>query len=319
MNKVEAILKASGENNTEVKLLRQRVKFLESLVEQHEEKAERLSKAKWAIPKSRNYASGGSFLRLVIPDTHGASADTQAIAAMLSDISHVANDIREIVMLGDHLDCGGFLAMHHTEHYVAETTRTFEDDVNACNELLDKVQATCKKAKIYYLEGNHERRIEKWCVTETLRNQRDAAYLFKIFGAESQLHIAKRGINYYKQGQCYDNIKVPATIKLGKCYFTHGERCGKNSAAATLNDFAACVTYGHVHREQSVSDEKISTDSISAFCPGCLCIRQPMWSHSRPTGWTLGFGLQQVIKSGHFLNINAPIVEGVSLLSRLLR
>lgn len=297
----------------------QRIRFLEKVIEQQQEKSERLAKAKWAIPKSKPQAAGGSFLRLVVPDTHGSAADKQAISAMFADVAHVSGEIREVVLLGDHLDCGGFLAAHHTEHYVAETDRSFEDDVNATNEFLDTLQTTCPKAKIYYLEGNHERRIEKWCVTQSLRNQKDAAKLFRCFGAPAQLHIEKRGINYYKQGQCYDGIKVPATIKLGKGYFTHGERCGKSSAAATLSDFAACVTYGHVHREQSVSDEKISTDAIAAFCPGCLCVRQPMWAHSRPTGWTLGYGMQAVVKSGHFLNINAPIIFGQSLLSRLLR
>ncbi len=42
-------------------------------------------------------------------------------------------------MLGDHLECGGFLAQHHINHYVAQNEYSFEDDVEATNAFLDEL------------------------------------------------------------------------------------------------------------------------------------------------------------------------------------
>jgi predicted phosphodiesterase len=299
---------------------RARVKHLEKLVEEQAAQLERQATAKWSIPKAPKRVTTGCYIRIVIPDTHGCHADPQAIAAFLADLSQFgADSVREVIMLGDHLDCGGFLAAHHCEHYVAETEVSFEDDVNATNVFLDQVQSIVPKAKVTYLEGNHERRLEKWCVTQALRNAKDAEYLRKMFAAENVLHLGKRGIEYIQQGRFYDGLPIPATIRRGKCFFTHGERHGKNACASTLSDFGGCVVFGHVHRSQSYSGSTVHSGSIASYCPGKLCKDQPLWCHSRPTGWNSGYGVQYVAKGGEFQHINALIADGGSFLGPLLR
>jgi predicted phosphodiesterase len=316
LQQLAAEIQSPKESNAE----RARVKHLEKLVEEQAEQLERQASAKWSIPKAPKRVTAGSYIRIVIPDTHGCHADPEAIAAFLGDVAQFGVDsVREVIMLGDHLDCGGFLAAHHAENYVAETAVSFEDDVNATNVFLDQVQSLVPKAKITYLEGNHERRLEKWCVTQALRNAKDAEYLRKMFCAGYQLHLGKRGIEYIQQGRFYDGLPIPATIRRGKCYFTHGERHGKNSAAATLSDYAACVTFGHVHRSQSYSSTTIHSGGVTSNCPGCLCKKQPLWGNTRITGWNHGFGVQLCTKGGEFQNINAMISEGRSFLGPLLR
>ena len=175
---------------------------------------ERARKPRVKIKAKSTPALDGDFSRIIFGDTHGCKADTAALAALLADISAIKP--KEIVMLGDHLDCGGFLAQHHTIGYVAETEYTFEDDVTAANQLLDEVQKRAPGASIYYLEGNHERRLERWCVTQALANRSDSNYLRRMFSAESVLSLEQRGIQFFKQGMFYHGLRIPATIKLGK-------------------------------------------------------------------------------------------------------
>lgn len=234
---------------------------------------------------------------------------------MLNDLD--ALKPKEIIMLGDHLECGGFLAEHHTLGYVAQAEYTFEDDILAANLLLDEIQKRVPRASIDYLEGNHEFRISRWCLSAALRNAVDAAYLLKMHAAENVLHLARRGIQYYKQGKFYDNCRIPATIKRGKCYYTHGFSHGKHAAARHLQKFGACVVFGHVHKMMAASDRTVKDGEIGAWCPGCLSTLQPLWKHTDPTDWTHGYALQLVRKDGDFLHINVPIIEGKSYLMSL--
>lgn len=297
-----------------------RVKHLEKLAEQQAEQLERIAKAKWSLPAAPKRTGSGSFIRVVVPDTHGAVANKPALAAFLSDLKQLgADSIREIVMLGDHLECGGFLAQHHVNNYVAQNEYTFADDVNATNCFLDELQAACPKASIDYLEGNHERRMESWCVTQTLRHQADAKYLRSLFSTESVLNLEKRGISIFRQGEFYDGLSVPATIRRGKCFFTHGIRAGKGATAATLGDFAGCVVHGHTHTAAGASGNTVHTGRIVAYCPGCLCELQPLWRHTSPTQWSHGYGLQFVNKGGEFTHLNVQIDSGVSFIGPLLK
>jgi hypothetical protein len=224
---------------------------------------------------------------------------------------------REVVWIGDHLDCGGFLAQHHTWGYVAETSYTFAADVAAANSFLDAVSSRCKKATHHYIEGNHERRIERWCVTQALRNGEDAANLLSKLGVDASLHLSKRGWNHYEQGKLYGGLTVPATIKLGSCYFTHGSINARAPARKMLAKFSHNVAFGHNHAMDAVIDRILERDCIAA-CVQSLCKTQPMWKHTDPSNWSHGYGLQVIGKSGDFLHLPIPIVQGRSLLGPLL-
>ena len=295
-----------------------RIKTLEKIVDEQAGMLERQAKSKYRLPKASATPGSKCSMRLIVPDTHGSHADPDAMASFLSDVQALGGSIGEVVHLGDALDCGGFLAAHHTEHYVAETTNSFEDDVNATNQLFDAIQAACPKAVVHYLEGNHERRIEKWCVTQSLRNAKDAEFLRRTFCAGSVLHLAARGVNWYRQSEFYHGLPIPATIKLGHCYFTHGSRAGKSATSATLGDFGGCVVHGHTHTMRSDSSATVHSGGISAWCPGALCRLQPLWNHTQPTRWGHGYGIQLVNKDGTFLHINVPIGSGKSYLQPLL-
>lgn len=259
----------------------------------------------------------GDVVRVVIPDTHGALVDKGALAALLGDVK--ALDPHEIILLGDHVDCGGFLAQHHVMGYVAETDYTYEEDIAAANSFLDALQKAAPRAKIEYIEGNHERRVETWCVTQTLRNKKDADGLRRLLSPEFLLNLGVREIPYFRQGVFYDGLPVPGVIRRGKCYFFHGVSTSRNATAATIDKIGGNCVFGHTHRAQSSVVRRISTGIIGSWNPGCLCSLQPLWQHTAPTDWSHGYAVQIVAPSGAFLHLNIPIIDGVTHFSALFK
>jgi hypothetical protein len=316
--KVEALEKAERKSSQRIKEQDRRIKELEKLVEHQADRIERFNKARYKLPRSAaRTSSKGSFIRLVIPDTHGCLADDSALAAMFADVERLADRIKEVVLLGDHLDCGGFLAQHHTLGYVAQSSYTFTDDCNAANLFLDRLQSICKQASFDYIEGNHEWRVEKWCVTQALANESDAKYLLNLFAPWKVLHLESRGIKYYRRCETYDGLSIPGTIKRGNCHFTHGISTSKHAAKAHLDAFAANVAYAHTHRGDFFASRTVADGTIAAWNPGCLCKLQPMYMHTNPTTWVHGYALQSAQANGDFLHINVPIINGKSYLGQL--
>lgn len=264
----------------------------------------------------RTLSTGGDFVRVIIPDVHGCFMDRAAVSACLADVQRLAP--AEVVILGDLIDCGGFLAQHHTWGYVAESDYSFEDDVCHANSFLDELQEAAPKAVFHFLEGNHERRIETWCLTQAMRSKKDASFLLNHLAVEEQMHLKQRGFHYYKQGRFYGDCRKPNTIKLGKCYFTHGEACGANAARATLAEFGYNVVFGHTHTTAESSKRSVEHGEVRAWNPGSLCRLQPLWNHGRLSNWNHGYGVQFVSKkSGNFQHINVAIHEGESMISPL--
>jgi UDP-2,3-diacylglucosamine pyrophosphatase LpxH len=305
----------TGKMQNEADILRQRIREYERENADLETKLENFRASKFKMPTSKATKVKGAFSRVIIPDTHGCHVEEKAIAAFLSDLE-ILNPA-EIVMLGDHLECGGWLAQSHTLGYVAQTTYTFEDDINAANQLLDRLQEICPKATFHYIEGNHEQRIERWCVTQALRNSSDAALLLKHHSPISVLGLEKRNIPYYRRSEFYQDLPIPGTIKLGRCHFTHGLSTAKHAASVHLIKFGGNVVYGHTHRADSFVDRTVTEGVIGAWSPGCLCKLQPYWMHTNLTGWSHGYGLQLVAGDGSFLHINVPIIDGRSYLVQL--
>lgn len=255
------------------------------------------------------------FVRIIANDVHGSTMDRQAVSAFLSDLKDWDPD--EVVLNGDIIECGGFLAAHHTLGYVAQTKYTFQEDIAAGNWLLDEIQKAAPKAVIHYLEGNHEARIERWIVDQTMRNGRDSEFLRKLVGPETLLNLHARGIHYYRRGEHQAQGLPPGWIKLGKIFFVHELGGGKNAASAAVGKTAGNVVFAHTHQSDESTMVMPGVGLVKAWNPGCLCLRQPLWRNSNPTNWSHGYAIQFVSKSGEFLHLNIPIWEGRSLVGSM--
>ena len=269
------------------------------------------------IPAARKFKLKGDRIRVCVGDLHGAKQCSASVAAFLGDLRVLAP--HEIILGGDIADCGGFLAQHHTLGYVAETEYSYEQDIACANNFLDAIQRIAPRARIEYLEGNHERRVETWCITQTLRHQRDSEMLRRAMAPEFLLHLKQRSIAYFRLSECYDGLSVPGIIHRDKCYYFHGITTAKHAAAMTLIRSSGNSVYFHTHRAQSDIQRRISVGIIGAWNPGALCGQQPLWQHGSPTDWTNGHAVQFISRTGRFLHLNVPIIEGHSDLTALLK
>lgn len=252
-------------------------------------------------------------VRLAFGDLHGAKMNRAAVAALLADVRRLDPD--EIILGGDMVDCGGFLAQKHVMGYVAETRYSYEEDVAATNGFLDALAAAAPRAAIEYLEGNHEHRVETWCVTSGLRHSSDAALLLEAVGPQRMLRLEERGIRWFGQGVFHDGLRVPGFIRRGKCFFTHGFTTAKHAASVSQGKTAGNLVFFHTHRRQDDSARPLSVGDVGCWNPGCLCELQPLWNHTRPNDWTHGYAVQFVSRSGEFLHLNIPLINGQSLLT----
>jgi len=303
-----------------IKQLKKKVARLESdneSMQRHVESARKANQTKF-LSKQKTRRLKDDWVRVIIGDGHGSSIDKTVAAVLLNDLKTI--EVDEIVALGDMMECGGFLAQHFTMGYVAQTEYTYEADIAAANQFFDNVMESCPKLKkFHYLEGNHEQRIEKWCVTQALRNKHDAEFLLRQIGTEHVLDLKNRGVDYYKQVEYYDGVSIPGTIKLGSCFFTHGITACKHAAANHAEKLGGNVVYGHTHRMDAWRTNTVSAGRIGAWSPGCLCKRQRMWHHTKPSMWSHGYLLQVVSRSGKFQTIPIEIENNQSMLAQFTR
>jgi hypothetical protein len=255
-------------------------------------------------------------IRVAFGDMHGMRMDRLAVNALLADIERIAPD--EIVIGGDMLECGGWLAKHHALGYVANCDYSYQEDIAATSGFLDELQKCAPRAKVIYLEGNHEDRVERWIVDETLGHQRDAAFLHALASPARLLRLEERGIKYIRRSDKTDPSLPYGWIKLGKMHYTHELSGGKTAAGRAVAMTAGNVTAFHTHQESSATLNLVAVGICKAFFPGCLCDLQPVWQHSDPDNWTHGYCLDVVAASGNFQHIQVPIWNGESLGCSLL-
>lgn len=242
-------------------------------------------------------------IRFIIPDSHGNHIDEPARDACLADMRVADPD--EIVLLGDHLDCGGTFNSHQRT-YTNEFAESYEDDCAAANRFLDLIQAAAPRAEIHYLEGNHEQHVERWA-SRNFHSRRDAEMFLERMGPAAALDLKRRGIHYYRRSVFYQGLAIPGCIRLDKCFFVHGISHAKHADSVHLQRFGASVVFGHIHRSMGRVERTVTSGGHGAWCPGTLAKLQPLYKHTQPSDWSHGYAVQEVLKSGHFEHTNVPI------------
>jgi hypothetical protein len=265
-------------------------------------------------PKPRTV--GGDRVRICAGDVHGMMMDHKAVAAFLADVKLWDPD--EIVLGGDITECGGWLAKHQPIGFIASCDYTYQEDILAANWFLDELQKAAPRARIYYVEGNHEDRVERWIVDETMGSKRDAQFLYAAFSPQTLLRLKERNIEYFRRSVVYVDGAPRGWIRLGKMFFTHTLGKGKNAANQAAAKTAGNVTYFCTHREDTGTMVFPSVGLVKAFNPGCLCSMQPVWCNSDPTNWSQGYGVDIIARSENFQRVHVPIWRGESLAGAMI-
>lgn len=245
------------------------------------------------------------YIRAIVPDSHGEHVDWGFADAMILDLEMLSPDIREVVWLGDHLDCGGTFNAHQ-RNYTHEMTESYHADVRAGRRLLTMVRERTPFAAHDYLEGNHEQHVERF-LARNFGSFQDAEYLLDLIGPRSVLKLDELDIAYRRSSEMHDGLSVPGMIRRGRCFFTHGFAHSKHAASTHLERTGASIVHGHTHRAQSEVSRTATASAIGAWCPGTLAKLQPLYRHTHPSSWTGGYALQFIESDGRFTHMNVPL------------
>jgi hypothetical protein len=261
--------------------------------------------------RRKRKTSGKHLTRVVAGDLHGVDQDVKARNAFLRDVELLNPD--EVVLLGDMVNCSGTFSRFHRVH-VSEFSYNYQNDIAAGNDFLDCLQKAAPNSTVYYLQGNHEARVDKWAAA-TFTEKYLAQMAIDTFGVKNALHLDRRGVHYFENNECHMGLHKPGIIRLGKCGFLHGYAGGQHVAHKHLKDLGMNVVHGHNHRAQSHTLRTAKDGAIQASCPGCLCLLQQYYNHEKPTDHTHGYTLQfEDRKSKFFSSTNVGIIDGKSLL-----
>lgn len=255
-------------------------------------------------------------VRVSVGDVHGMMMDKQAVAAFLADVRKLDPD--EVVLGGDILECGGWLAKHQPIGFIANCDYSYQEDVKAANWFLDELQKAAPHAVVHYLEGNHEDRVERWAMDTAMAHKCDVEFLMEAFGPKAVLRLDERGINWYNRHEVHGKGLMRGWIVLGKMFYTHSLTYSKNAARDAVGKTAGNVTYWCTHREDTASIVFPGVGLCKAFNPGCMCSIMPIYRHTDPTSWSQGYAVDLIAKSENFQHIQVPIWNGESLAGAMI-
>lgn len=198
--------------------------------------------------------------------------DLRPIFAYLKDLKP-----DEIVLGGDILDGPDHGVDSWTMDQVEKRGyQCYDRDVKLLKEFINDLTKAAPKAKIIFLEGNHEERYQRLVrrYPNTLKSR---------FRLDRDACPNAKWIPYGD----YDSF-----YKVGDMLFTHGtifpDAHSKKMAMAYLPNK---VTYGHIHDFQSYTTHNGDPRKPGryAITAGCLCGKLPDYKKGQPNKWINGF------------------------------
>lgn len=271
-----------------------------------------MSKKKSPTIHKPGRAQGTADLWFAFPDIHFPMQDPIAMEVALK--AHAILQPEYTVFLGDVLDCSIFSS--HANKTIAEAQGyDFKKiEVDPANQLIDQVQSNTKK-HTYFLEGNHEYRVERWACN----NNRVGESIYDLISPESTLSDGRKDFTYISytptSGTMTNFLQIaPNTKKMqtGGLVAIHGWSHAKHASYKHLElSRTQSVLHGHTHRQQNIATrDPWSGKVIKAFCPGTLSQLQPIYAHGgSPTDWCSGFSLIFVGKES-WTEYNVTISNG---------
>lgn len=227
------------------------------------------------------------------PDIHFPDQNPEALAVAMAAHRTLQPDYTGF--LGDVLDCEIFSAHAKKTIQEAQTYDYKELELDPCNKMLDEVQKNTNFT--YFLEGNHEQRIERWAVN----NGRVGESIYQLISPRETI---ARGRENFKMipyevptGLRRGFVQIVAPTKkmrTGGLVAVHGWSFAKHAAYVHLEKSRSqSILFGHTHRAQTITSRDPWNGSlIKSFNPGTLSQLQPRYAHGgSPSDWSHGFAI----------------------------
>lgn len=211
---------------------------------------------------------------LLIPDCHIPYHDIKAYRLMINCAK--STQIDEIYILGDYAD---FYAV--TSHPKDPSVPSIlQDEIKSVNEKLDELDQLFPDAKKFFIQGNHEWRLERYL-------QAQAPALFGVTSTELILNIDKR------PRWTFVPYSPNQSIKIAGSYLTARHEPLSSSAKATASKALCSLVYGHIHRIEESHIVGLDGKNHVCFSVGWLGDKRKDQIYGYVKGhhqWQMGFG-----------------------------
>ena len=149
---------------------------------------------------------------------------------------------------------------------------TVPEEIEKGKEFLKKLRKNFKNANLYFIEGNHEQRLQRYLWRNPELHGLDALKL------DNLLDFKKYGIKYIKTDGDYWG-KDTGHLKIGDMVVMHGDnrlngastsKYAGYSASNTMRGTQSSVAIGHVHR-LALINHRSPHSHLVGIEGGCLC------------------------------------------------
>lgn len=205
------------------------------------------------------------------------------------------------VHIGDCLDLGG-ISRHVKDDLIAQVDDLVETGLISLGKHFNKLMEKTPKSKIYWIEGNHDQRLDAF-VKKNPSWRKILDNPLKLLRAFGDCDTSK--IEYVRLDDFEDDFR------LGKMHFCHGFYTGKHTAATHADAYKENITFGHCHTVQMFTNVHRSKP-YAGYAIGHLMSKEGRkYLKGRPTRWVKGFAYYEYIKpNGIFTMHLLPIVNG---------
>lgn len=231
---------------------------------------------------------------LIAGDAHLPYEDKRAFAIMLKVAKSLGKNLKEIIFMGDFLDC--FSVTSHSKNPMIKDL--LKDEIEYANKQLDNIDKMFKDTKKIMLCGNHENRLERY-----LQNQAPA--LFGITSIEHLLNLNRRPNWKFVDYNSNQKYKITGTDLFCR-HEPYGSRLDSVAQKAMCNLIAA-----HVHRFYHGTAINPITEKVNHFyCPGFLgdVRHKEVFGYTKMAQpWSVGFGMVTILPNGEWFYQNYEI------------
>lgn len=217
---------------------------------------------------------------LLLYDIHIPHQDIVAVDSAIK-YAKAHYEIREVILGGDTMDCESL-----SKYDKISETASFSDEVYATNRFLRMLRENFPDAKITYIMGNHEERLEKY-VRKNVPELAD----FKELTLPSFLDFDEVGVEFIDNRKRLTQGVGPYRVQGWNVF--HGHEFGicplTNPAKRYVDRAKVNMIVGHIHKTDSSVMTTFNRDLIRCYSVGTLAKLSP--DYMPINQWTQGFAI----------------------------
>jgi len=208
---------------------------------------------------------------VLLADQHIPFHDKRAVAVAHKIAEAARPDV--VWLMGDLLDFAPLSRFRDSDMY----QHTVQDELDLAADYLSNLRGRVPNAKLKWILGNHDYRLDKYVQGGKLRSLRN-------LNLAKELHTQDLGIEFARP-RCY--------LAHGQFVLKHGSRWGIEATKAELRDEGCSGASAHNHRAGLASHRVPGKKPNYWHSVPCLCTLEPEWKKKDATAspWQHGLGV----------------------------